>query len=75
MPTSRHYARCRNCGAHRDDGASLSKRGFCSICGPKLQNERVDDLHYHRGPHFKKWRRAMAASVGAVLVDDILEQE
>jgi len=75
MPTSRTYARCKNCGAHRDDGASLSKRGYCSDCGPAIFERHTDALHYHRGEDFKKWRRAMAASVGAVLVDDILEAE
>jgi len=32
-------------------------------------------LHYHRGDYFTQWRRAMAASVGGVLVDDVLDAE
>jgi hypothetical protein len=32
-------------------------------------------MHYHTGPYFKHWRRAMAASVGGVLVDDLLDAE
>jgi hypothetical protein len=32
-------------------------------------------MHYHRGHYFKHWRRAMAASVGGVLVDDVLDAE
>jgi hypothetical protein len=75
MPTSRHYARCRNCGAHRDDGASLSKRGLCIPCRDAIWKREVDALHYHKGPDFKNWRRAHAAAVGGVLVDDILEAE
>jgi predicted nucleic acid-binding Zn-ribbon protein len=75
MATSRTYARCRNCGAHREDGASLSKRGYCSVCGPAIFTAHNDSLHYHQGEHFKRWRRAMAASVGGVLVDDVLDAE
>ena len=59
----------------RDDGASLSKRGYCSVCGPARFEQHTDDLHYHRGEGFKQWRRAMAASVGGVLVDDVLNAE
>lgn len=32
----------------------------------------MDDLHYHRGPWFEHWRRQMALSVGALLVDDLI---
>jgi hypothetical protein len=27
-------------------------------------------MHHHRGPIFSKWRRNLAASVGARLLDD-----
>ena len=73
--TSRTYARCRICGAHKNEGASLSKRGYCTDCGPKLREQQWDDLHYHRGPYFLQWRRAHAAAVGAILVDDLLDSE
>lgn len=73
--TSRTYARCRRCGAHRDEGASLSKRGYCTPCGHALRNQAIDDQHYHQGHYFKQWRRAMASSVGAVLVDDLLNSD
>lgn len=71
MPTSRTYARCRNCGRHRDEGASLSKRGLCPDCGRLHLSDALDNLHYHRGPVFAAWRRGMVASVGGVLVDDL----
>jgi len=29
-----------------------------------------DEQHYHRGETFERWRSAMAACVGARLVDD-----
>lgn len=75
LPTSRTYARCKSCGAHRDDGASITKRGYCMDCAKKIHEQQTSDLHYHRGEYFKQWRRASAAAVGAVLVDDILERE
>jgi hypothetical protein len=28
-------------------------------------------MHYHRGPYFERWRRAMAACVGGVLLEDL----
>ena len=75
MATSRTYARCRACGAHRDNGASLSKRGYCADCGPAIHRQQLDDLHHHRGFYFQRWRRACAASVGAVLLDDLQPKE
>lgn len=35
----------------------------------------MDGLHYHRGPALLHWRRAMAASIGAVLLDDLQPTE
>lgn len=69
------YVRCRCCGLHRNDGASLSNRGYCSVCGPAIREKANDDMHYHRGDYFQHWRRAHAAAVGAVLVDDLLAAE
>jgi hypothetical protein len=37
--------------------------------------ENQDALHYKRGPELTRWRRAMAASVGAILLDDVLPPE
>jgi hypothetical protein len=28
-------------------------------------------LHEHSGPHFEAWRRKVAASVGATLLDEL----
>ena len=58
---------CKDCNGHRDDVGVLSWRGYCSICGPKRAEFAADDLHYHRGPYFERWRVNIAASVGAVL--------
>jgi hypothetical protein len=47
----------------------MSWNGYCGVCGPQLFREHANQLHAHDGPAFEQWRRAMAASVGAVLVD------
>jgi len=38
-------------------------------------SENVAELRAHAGPSFKRWRQGMAASVGGVLVDDVLDAE
>lgn len=68
-------ARCRYCGKHRNEVGPISWAGYCAKHGVMVRDQANDDMHYHRGPYFLHWRRAMAASVGGVLVDDILEQE
>jgi hypothetical protein len=73
--TGSHYARCKCCGCERGNGVVLSWRGYCGECGPAIREQANDDMHYHRGAYFKHWRRAMAASVGGVLVDDVLDAE
>jgi hypothetical protein len=35
----------------------------------------VRDLRAHAGEGFQRWRRGMAASVGAMLVDELEDQE
>ncbi len=55
------------------DVGPISWRGYCGECGPKLAAAAADDLHYHRGPKFDRWRHQIAASVGAVLLDDVQE--
>lgn len=35
----------------------------------------VRELRAHAGEGFQRWRRGMAASVGAMLVDDLEEDE
>lgn len=64
------YARCRICGRHRDDVGLMSWSRLCADCGHHRLLENIDGIHFHRGPAFRRWRRGMAASVGAVLLDD-----
>ncbi len=71
MP-SRTRVRCRVCGQHEAEVGAISWRGKCGECGKAIFEANLDDLHYHRGPYLLHWRRGMATSVGAVLVDDVL---
>ena len=70
MPDGRRV-KCKRCGKHANTVGPISWRGFCGVCGPLLAEQAADDLHYHRGPVFALWRERLAASVGAVLVDDL----
>lgn len=69
MPDFRR-ANCKNCKRHRDECGPLSWSGLCAICGPMLAEQNADDLHFHRGEGLRRWRLGMAASIGAVLVDE-----
>lgn len=61
---------CKGCGGHSTQVGPLSWRGLCGVCGPARSNENADQLHAMDGPAVTRWRRGMAASVGAVLLDD-----
>lgn len=68
----RHEGRstCRVCGRHKRDVGPISHGGYCSEHGKPVFHANTDGLHYHEGPWFEKWRRAVAASVGAVIPDE-----
>ena len=74
MPDGRRV-NCMVCGKHRDEVGPISWRGKCGACGPRLAEEAADALHYHRGPIFTLWRQRIAASVGGVLIDDVLRED
>jgi predicted amidophosphoribosyltransferase len=65
--------RCQVCKRHRNEVGPISWRGYCERCGLELAREAAANLHQHNGPKFEHWRRRLAASVGAVLVDDASE--
>lgn len=71
----RRRARCKNCGKRREDVGLISWGGYCGECGKELLIANVDGLHYHRADVLLRWRRGIAASVGAILVDDVLDSE
>lgn len=49
----------------------MSHSGQCLDCGKARLAENVYGISEHRGPAFHRWRRAMAASVGGILHDDL----
>lgn len=65
------YKRCRRCDASADDVGELSHTRLCPSCSRELLNENIDGLHTMTGPPVQRWRRGMAAAVGAVLLDDV----
>lgn len=70
MPRS-DYKRCRGCGQHARDVGTLSHTRLCVGCGLARIEHTYDDLTTHSGDAFQNWRRRIAASVGAVLLDDL----
>jgi len=65
---------CKDCGRHRDEAGHISATGLCFDCAAARQAANLAELRHHRGPRFRYWRRQIAASVGGVLVDDIIEK-
>lgn len=65
-----HPGDCRECGRTAVDGFKISASGLCEECGERLLMENVNGLRSHAGAAFRRWRRGMAASVGAVLLDE-----
>lgn len=53
----------------------MSARGRCQPCWTANQVDNIRQLANHRGPYFKHWRQAMAASVGGVLLDDVTSRD
>jgi len=62
---------CKLCERHTVECGSLSTRGKCKDCREAMEHLWTGSLHYHDGPVFLEWRRRVAASVGAVLLDDL----
>lgn len=53
----------------------MSAIGLCQECGNERLIENVEGLRTHSGPAFQRWRRGMAASVGAALLDERASSE
>jgi hypothetical protein len=64
------YKTCRVCGRHADQVGELSHSRLCGDCGPVRLRDAVFEQKNHHGPVFQHWRTRIAASVGAVLLDD-----
>lgn len=62
---------CRTCGGHHTEVGPISWAGNCESCGMLKLERNVLSLNSRSGEAFKEWRRSVAASVGAVLLDDL----
>lgn len=49
----------------------MSARYKCRECSVERITDNIVQLHAHSGPFFLHWRRRSAASIGAVLLDDL----
>lgn len=62
---------CKDCGKTRTEVGHVTWRGYCGECGKRRMHTHNAQLHEHAGAHFEIWRQRMAASVGAILVEDL----
>jgi hypothetical protein len=69
MPDPRR-ASCRRCGAHKSACGPISWSGLCQACAIGAVTVNVTDMHHLTGEVVQRWRRAVAASVGGVLLDE-----
>lgn len=51
----------------------MSRTRLCVECSGELERANALGIHHKTGPYFRNWRRAMAASVGGVLLDDFVD--
>jgi hypothetical protein len=58
------------CGRHVDECGRLSARYKCADCGLGRMVDNIGQMIEHGGPNFERWRRRVAASVGAAFPDD-----
>jgi hypothetical protein len=65
------YKTCRVCGKHADEVGELSHTRLCIPCGQSNLRAAVLEQKNHNGPTFQHWRRRIAASVGASILDDV----
>lgn len=66
---------CRRCGRDVEECGPLSARYRCAECGEGEMIYNVRELKAHAGPRFHRWRRGVAAGVGAILPEDVLPDE
>ena len=65
------YKTCRNCGRHASEVGEMSWTRLCIECSEEIKRMHDLQMHLHVGPHFERWRARMAASVGAILIEDL----
>lgn len=72
MPGSkRHPRHCKVCQKSDAEVGRISQRGYCIEHGVARSVEQLTSMHRFDGEDATRWRRAIAASVGAVLLDDV----
>lgn len=64
------YKRCKVCGRPAGEVGPLSHARLCGDCADDRLVENVIGMATMTNPARDRWRRAMAASVGAVLLDE-----
>jgi len=62
---------CRECGALATEVGRMSWTGKCPRCSEAALTENIIGLATHSGPALQRWRVGMAASVGAMLLDEL----
>jgi len=65
------YKTCRQCERHASECGPLSHTRLCADCGLANQTHAIIEQAEHYGTTLLLWRRGVAASVGAVLLDDV----
>ena len=64
------YKTCKECGGHTSAVGPLSHTRLCRSCSIAREEQNFDGLKTHTGAAFLHWRRRIAASVGAGLLDE-----
>jgi hypothetical protein len=65
------YRTCRRCGRAGKKAGPLSCTRLCKRCAKELVAENLDGVMGKTGPAHRRYRRAVAAGVGGVLLDDL----
>jgi hypothetical protein len=65
------YRYCRTCGRDAHEVGALSHTRQCVECGQVKLEQNALGMHVKSGEAWLRWRRAMAASVGGVLLDEV----
>lgn len=72
MPyNGQHKLNCKACGRERRADEVLSARAKCAECSRGRMVGNIMAMVDHSGPGFLAWRRRVAASVGAILFEDL----
>ena len=69
MPDFRR-ATCQRCNGHKSYVGPISWSGLCQECAIDRVTENIVGLATKETGTTRRWRRGLAAGIGAVLVDD-----